>query len=199
MDAQEPDDVRVSGLGEIAAGPTKRVKIVETMFSSRLKRHLFGRVVVLGVGNRLRCDDGAGSWLAEQLAGRPALHAIDAGAVPENHLERVVRSNPDTVLILDAVDFGGAPGDMRILDPESVVASGFSTHTLSLQIAAEFLKARTQARVALLAIQPADVGMGTRMSAEMSRSLELLKGTLLAVLYEHMNEGRARGGDRKHP
>lgn len=199
MDAQEPDERKVSGLDEFGTVLARRVETLEILSPSQLKRHLFGRVAILGVGNRLRGDDGVGSRLAEQLAGRPAVHAIDAGVVPENHLERVVQSNPDTVLILDAVDFGGAPGDMRILDPESVVASGFSTHTLSLQMTAEFLKARAQARVVLLAIQPANIGRSTRMSAAISRSLELLRGTLLAVLHEHMNEGSPRGDGRKHP
>lgn len=161
---------------------------MEVMFPSRLKRVLEGRVVVLGVGNRCRRDDGAGSLLAEQLDGQTGLEAIDAGAVPENYLEKVARLQPDTILILDAADFGGAPGDLRILEPELVGPSGVSTHVLSLQIIADFLKARTQARLAVLAIQPADIGLGTELSEEVSRAINLLKEALISALNEHVNE-----------
>jgi len=133
-----------------------------------------GRVVVLGVGNRFRRDDGVGSLLAEQLEGQTNVHVIDAGAVPENYLEMVARSRPDTILILDAVDFGGAPGDLRILEPELVGPSGVSTHALSLQITADFLRARTQAHLVVLAIQPADIGLGTELSETTDRTMDKL-------------------------
>ncbi len=161
---------------------------VEVTLLSKLKRLLKGRVVVLGVGNRCRRDDGAGSLVAEQLDEQTGVQSIDAGAVPENYLEKVARSHPDTILILDAVDFGGAPGDLRILEPELVSPSGVSTHALSLQIAADFLKARTQARLAVIAIQPAKIGFGTELSEEVSRAVELLREALLSALHEHVSE-----------
>ena len=160
----------------------------EDEFCGQVKRLLVGRVCLLGVGNRYRRDDGAGSLVAEKLDGRTGALVIDAGAVPENYLEKVTRSRPDTVLILDAVDFGGAPGTLSILDPECLSSSGLSTHGLSLQIAAQFLKARTQAKLALLAIQPADIGLGTQLSEEVSRAVERLQETLSAALHQHLGE-----------
>lgn len=179
--------------------PARTDNAVEVSFSSQLKRLLEGRVCVLGVGNRYRRDDGAGSLVAEQLDGRTNARAIDAGAVPENYLEQVTRSNPDTVLILDAMDFGGAPGDLRIFDPEVVGSSGLSTHGLSLQITADYLKARTQARLVLLAIQPADIGLGTELSEEVSLAVHLLKETLLVALHEHVNKQRVRNDSGVDP
>ncbi|MDJ0945287.1 MAG: hydrogenase 3 maturation endopeptidase HyCI [Kiloniellales bacterium] len=161
---------------------------MDVTFLSKLKRLLKDRVVVLGVGNRCRRDDGAGSLLAEQLDGQTGVQAIDAGAVPENYLEKVARSHPGTVLILDAVDFGGTPGDLRILEPELISPSGVSTHGLSLQFTADFLKARTQARLVVLAIQPADIGMGTELSEEVSRAVEQLKDALLSAFHKHLSE-----------
>jgi len=178
----------MSCVTEMVVAPGKRDEAVEALSPSRLKRLLEGRVIVLGVGNRCRRDDGAGSLLAEQLDERTGVQVIDAGAVPENYVEKVARSRPDTILILDAADFGGAPGDLRILEPELVGPSGVSTHVLSLQIIADFLKARTQARLAVLAIQPADIGLGTELSEEVSRAVELLKEALISALHEHVND-----------
>lgn len=171
--------------------PTKSVGVITRTdntagepFAHELQRLLSGQVCILGVGNRFRRDDGAGSLVAERLVGRTGALSIDAGAVPENYLEKVARSHPDTILIVDAVDFGGAPGDLRILDPEAVGSAGLSTHALSLQMAAEFLKTRTGARLAIAAIQPADVGLGTKLSEEVSEGVRLLQETLCAALSE---------------
>ncbi len=162
--------------------------MADTSIAIQLRQVLQGRVCVLGVGNRDRRDDGAGSVIAEHLAGCTAARVIDAGSVPENHLEQIARLQPDSVLILDACDFGGLPGDVRILDPMDLKYSGLSTHSLSLQMAAGFLKARTQARQALLAIQPADIGSGPGLSAPIARAVERVRKTLIAALKQYENE-----------
>ena len=147
-----------------------------------LKRILSGSVCILGVGNRHRRDDGIGSLIAERLAGRLPAQVINAGAVPENYLEKVARLCPDTVLVVDAVDFGGDPGEWRVLDPGALALDGLSSHALSLRMAAEYLSARTQAHVALLAVQPADVGAGTELSDKVSQTMDFLEETLAHAL-----------------
>jgi len=177
----------VVSLIERSGVPMRMLNASEKPFPLQLKQTIDGCVCVLGVGNRYRRDDGAGSLVAEHLVGRTDARSIDAGEAPENYLEQVARSHPDTVLILDAFDFGGAPGDLRILDPELAGSSGLSTHALSLRMTADYLSIRTHARLALLAIQPADIGLGTELSEEVSRAVEMLKETLVAVLNEHVN------------
>lgn len=164
-----------------------------------LRRFLSGKVCVLGVGNRYRRDDGAGSLIAERLAGRTEALCVDAGAVPENYLEKVARSKPDTILIVDAADFGCAPGRVCILDPQSVDSAALSTHALSLRMTADFLQARTSARLALLAIQPADVRSGTEISEEVSRAVERLQETLSEILQMHITQQHPRSGTGAEP
>ena len=120
----------------------------------RLGEHLAGRVCLVGIGNRLAGDDGAGSAVAERLAGRVAARIIDAGIAPENHLEPIVRDEPDTIVLVDAVDFGGEPGSVRMLDPGALSAGGLSTHATSLGMVHDYLRARSPARAVILGIQP---------------------------------------------
>ena len=137
-----------------------------------------GRLCLLGFGNRMWSDDGAGSVLAEWMEGCPGLDSIDAGMTPENHLEKVVKRKPGTVLLLDAADFGGSPGETRLLRAEHLVLSGISTHAGSPQMLASYLEARTGAKVALLAIQPKNTGEGGELSPEVSATLKDLAETL---------------------
>ncbi|MGI9335452.1 MAG: hydrogenase maturation protease [Gammaproteobacteria bacterium] len=137
---------------------------------------------MLGVGNRYRRDDGAGSLLAEALEPRTSALVIDGGCAPENYLEKAARSDPDTVIIIDAVDFGGAPGDVRVLEPASVGPGRLSTHAPSLQMAATYLKTRTRARVTLLAIQPAEWTLGDELSEAVSQTVGALCRALPPML-----------------
>ena len=175
--------------GSIPGHGTRDAKT--TSLRDQLRQLLAGRVCVLGIGNRCRRDDGAGSLLAERLGRRTGAAVIDAGAVPENYLEKVARSHPDTILIVDAVDFGGTAGDQRIFEPESIAFAGLSTHALTLRLAADFLKARTRARLTLLAIQPADIGWGAGLSEEVSRSVGVVEESLLAILGRSANVRQA--------
>jgi len=141
---------------------------------SSLSTFLKGRVCILGFGNRLWRDDGVGSFLAEALQACPGLDAVDGGFVPENHLEIVAARNPDSILMIDATDFGGEPGEVRLLQPGDAALTGISTHAGSPQMLGKYLEARTGARVALLAIQPKDTSEGNELSPEVSATLKEL-------------------------
>lgn len=84
----------------------------------RLKSHLKGKVLILGIGNTLRSDDGLGSILANRLKDKVPFKVIDAGTTPENYLEKIVKEKPESMIIIDAVDFGGVPGEFRLLQAE---------------------------------------------------------------------------------
>lgn len=147
---------------------------MDNQFEDQIVHFLDGRICLLGIGNRYWRDDGAGSVLAEALQACPEFDAIDAGFVPENFLEVIVGKKPDRILFIDATDFGGTAGQVRLLFPDKVAPSGLSTHAGSLQMLAEYLQARTQAQVALLAIQPADTAAGENLSPEVSHTVKVL-------------------------
>ncbi len=147
---------------------------MDSQFETQIAHFLDGRICLLGIGNRYWRDDGAGSVLAEALQACPEFDAIDAGFVPENFLEVIVRKKPDRILFIDATDFGGTAGQVRLLFPDNVAPSGLSTHAGSLQMLAKYLQTRTRAQVALLAIQPADTAAGENLSPEVSHTVKVL-------------------------
>jgi hydrogenase maturation protease len=147
---------------------------MDSQFEEEMVHFLDGRICLLGIGNRYWRDDGVGSVLAEALEACPEFDAIDAGFVPENHLEVIAGKKPDRILFIDATDFGGAAGQVRLLYPDKVAPTGLSTHAGSLKMLAEYLQARTRAHVALLAIQPADTAAGDSLSPEVSHTVKIL-------------------------
>jgi len=150
----------------------------------RLPEHLVGRVCVVGIGNRLAGDDGAGSAVAEALAGRVPGCVIDAGIAPENHVGPIVRDEPDTILLIDAVDFGGEPGSVRFIDVRSLAEAGLSTHAMSLRMFHDYLCARSPARALLLGIQPGQLRLGAALSEEVAGSVEAVASRIAEVVME---------------
>lgn len=78
------------------------------------------KILVAGVGNCLRADDGFGVVAAQQLlAGHvPAeLRVIEVG-IGGIHLIQELFDRPDALVVLDAVDLGKRPGTILVMRPE---------------------------------------------------------------------------------
>jgi hydrogenase 3 maturation protease len=141
-----------------------------------LKSRLKGKVVVLGIGNTLRSDDGIGALLALRIKGKAPYTVFDAGSSPENYLGKVIREKPDTVLIVDAADFGAGAGEMRVLEASGLKAANlFSTHNASLEMAINYLQKDLPADIIILLIQPKCVSLGEKLSPEVSGALDKLE------------------------
>jgi len=133
------------------------------------------RLVLLGVGNPLRGDDGAGPELILRLRNCTEATLFDCEEVPENFLGEIVKTNPKTVVIIDAVNLGMSPGDVAVLEEDSFAALGWSTHHASLRPLIKYLKANTASDVFVLGIQPKSTELGSKVSDEVRQTLDLLQ------------------------
>jgi hydrogenase 3 maturation protease len=141
---------------------------------SHLKLHLAGKVLILGIGNTLRSDDGIGSILAVRLQDKIPHIVYDAGSSPENYLGKIIKDKPDTILLIDAVDFGGKAGEIRMLEGEDIqTVNFFSTHDASISLAISYLKnSLKDVGIFVLAIQPKILAFGDKLSPEISKALK---------------------------
>ena len=131
-----------------------------------------GKVVIVGIGNTLRGDDGFGPALIERLRGKVRAVCLDAGSAPENLTGKIVKEKPDTILIVDALHLGIAPGEYEILKKDEIVKSGLSTHDISPTMFIEYLESQTCANIYMLGVQPKDISFGREMSDSVKKTLE---------------------------
>ena len=146
---------------------------------SRLK----GNIVLVGVGNAMRGDDGAGPALIRELKAHmggehPRITMIDAGEVPENVLMDVVAREPDVIIFVDAADFHATPGTTRLIESCEIRADGFSTHNASLKLSMDFLHRETNSDILLLGIQPAHIRLGEGLSEPVKKAIENISNLL---------------------
>src|SRR4030042_6594637 len=119
-----------------------------------LKKILKGKVVVLCIGNKERGDDGAGPYLADLIKGKVPYDVIDAGMTPENYTGLVIRSKPDTIIIVDAIYFEGAAGEIKLFSGEDLRSGKISTHDVSPKLLIEYLRSSTDSEIHVLGIKP---------------------------------------------
>jgi len=148
----------------------------------RLEALRDSRVVILGVGNILKGDDGFGPLLCEALAGKVAAQVIDAGTVPENYLRPLIKARPQLLLVVDAVDFGGAPGAIDIFTLDQINDVAFSTHALSLRLFVDVLRTEIDVEVLLLGVQPSCTQLGQPVSGPVQAAIRDVGETLMTML-----------------
>jgi len=157
--------------------------------AQRLQACLQGTAVLMGIGNRWRGDDAAGPEVIARLAGRARALCIDAGDAPERHLGEAVEGPPDGILLVDAVDFGGGPGEVALFGLEDLPATLGTTHDVPLSVLMRYLRAMTGADVLLLGLQPETTDFGRRMSAAVDDAVRVVTDALLAQLGESPTVG----------
>lgn len=140
------------------------------------------RVMIVGLGDRMKGDDGAGCLAAETLhkeIRKDNVRVINAENAVENYLGTIEKFKPDTVVIIDAADFGGKPGEIRIMEPEQLRETTTSTHTFSLPLIIHHIRSETGAECTVIGIQPKSTAFSEKLSQEVQKAVSLLAKILL--------------------
>lgn len=146
-----------------------------------LKDRVNGQVVIAGVGNPMRGDDGVGPYLISLLQGRTGAALLDCGDVPENFLGRIVALEPDTIVVVDAADLEAEPGALGVIEREDFASTSFSTHNPSLEPFARYLELETGADIFALGIQPRATEFDSGLSSDVESTAEVLAGMLSEI------------------
>jgi len=144
------------------------------------------RLLVLGVGNELKGDDGGGVELARRLKEEGYLQRgvriIEAGATPENFTAAIRKYHPSHVLIVDVAEMGLQPGSVRIVEKDDMAGLSFSTHVLPLSLLIDYLQNELDAKVVVLGIEPLRLEFGRGISDPVMKGIISLVGLLRKVL-----------------
>jgi hydrogenase maturation protease len=150
--------------------------------------------LVLGIGNILLRDEGVGVVVARRIeAARAAGDAVvpwncrvvDGGTLGLDLLPMI--ADADQVVMIDAVNFGEAPGTVRVLrdgDVQAALSGHVSPHQVGVGdlVAAARLMGTLPPRLTLVGIQPAEIAIGLVLSepvaAAVDEAIELVRREL---------------------
>ncbi|MDP3065323.1 MAG: hydrogenase maturation peptidase HycI [Methanobacteriaceae archaeon] len=135
------------------------------------------------MGNEILGDDALGSFLAQSLIGiDDKIIALDGGVVPENFSGTIKKENPTHILLVDAVEMEEAPGYVRMVEKDEIFNYSISTHSIPISFLIKYLKAGTNATIALIGIQPESMELGEEMSPSVKKSAIVVLNILKDVL-----------------
>ena len=153
-------------------------KRIRPVFEKILK----GKIVIVGIGNIMRRDDGFGPALVNRIKSKTNAMCIDACPAPENHLGSIIKEKPNTVLLIDAVHMEKRPGDYDVFRKQDILRGGFTTHNMSPVMIIEYLEKETKADIYMLGVQPQIIFFGDELSARLNRALRELSNIIVKTL-----------------
>ena len=128
--------------------------------------------ILLGIGNPLNGDDGAGMLVAGQFR-KEGWISLSCGTAPENFTGIIRKTRPDCLVLVDAAAMGLSPGEFRIIPRHKIADVSTGTHQLPLSLLIDFLSdAATQ--IVLIGIQPDRVVSGEEISPRVRAGAERL-------------------------
>ena len=149
-----------------------------------------GKTVIIGVGNLLLKDEGAGVHVAQELQKKrlpAAVEVHDGGVAGIGLLEFFPGASK--VLLIDAADMDLDPGASVRFTPEEVAGKAggprFSTHDVGLLEVLELARTLGQCppEVVIYGIQPKEISWGTELSPEVQatvpRVVEMVLGEIM--------------------
>lgn len=143
------------------------------MLTADLKNVLQTTDLIVTVGNELRSDDAVGPYIFEKCQmSNIKCPIINAGNKPENIIEEAVAKKPKKIVIIDAADFGGKPGEARMISNEHIPETTLSTHAFPLKVIAKIIEDNANVQIDFLGIQPKDVGLGEGLSSEIKQTAD---------------------------
>ncbi len=141
------------------------------------------RVVVVGLGNAYRGDDGVGPAVAERVRGQAGVEVVICELEPSRLLD--AWTGADLALIVDAVSSGAEPGTVHRFDaterrvPTSVFRG--STHALGVGEVIELARAlgRLPGRVLVYGVEGEQFAAGQGLRPIVAAAVEPLASELL--------------------
>lgn len=146
-------------------------------------------VVVVGVGEPFRSDDGLGPRVVAALRGRlaPTVRRVERVGEPTALLD--LWDGASLAVVVDAMRSGAAPGTLRRLEGDEVAAAALaerttSTHGLSVRDAIELGRSlgRLPARLVVYLVEAGEVGPGSEVSPAVERGIAQAADRIAAEL-----------------
>ena len=145
-------------------------------------------VLIAGIGNIFQGDDAFGVEVAQRLARKPlpdGVRAVDFGTRGYD-LAYALMEERDCTLLVDAVQRGGAPGTLYVIEPDLTqldTPADVSPHAMNPLNVFRLVRSMggTWSRVLLLGCEPGDLGSEEEGKMGLSDAVEAAVGEAVAL------------------
>jgi hydrogenase 3 maturation protease len=160
----------------------KEEKLLSNDLNSFLKD--LKNLVVIGMGNELRGDDSVGIVVVRMLKPHinKKLRVFEGHTTPEVFISPTCSLQPSHVLIVDAAELKGKPGEWRLLFSNELNESLLTTHSIPPTEIASNIEQRCNAKVAFIGIQPLKRDINLSLSKDCEKGAIELVNSILFIM-----------------
>tara|TARA_Y100000034_G_scaffold26979_4_gene32130 strand:+ start:1164 stop:1622 length:459 start_codon:yes stop_codon:yes gene_type:complete len=142
--------------------------------------------LIISLGNPIKSDDNIGNLVLDKLQDVLKKNIenrkghdnnivfIRAEISPENFFYQIAELKPDIIYIIDAVDFSGSVGEVKLFEYENILTLPVTTtHTIPITMLSKFV---SFSKIKLIAVQPKEIGVGETLSEELQNKFDVVCG-----------------------
>lgn len=141
----------------------------------------YENLIILGVGNILKSDDGAGCYVVNNLNIDNVL-VIDSQTMPENFTGLIRKNNPSHLLIIDACLMDEKPATIKLVNSEDFSNIGISTHSMSLSYFVKYLQKDLLLKIAFIGIEPKSMDYGEFLTIDVYNNCNKLISVIREII-----------------
>ena len=159
---------------------------MSTPFNNLLGKLKFsGSIVIIGLGNPDRADDGIGIALASRLKAisPERVHSEEERSVEGIVLNLLDHEEVGAILFIDAADFGGKPGEFKLFSSEEIdkFVPAITTHKVPISLLMGLIQQKN-IEPYLLGVQPESLEFLGEMSKSVRKTVSILEKALTQLL-----------------
>ncbi len=129
--------------------------------------------LLLCVGNPIREDDGVGVYIGKTLS-KIGYNVINAEQNPENYIDEIISKRPKNLIIVDAAQFNGKPGDVMFVDAKNIPETSISTHTIPLSVISAIIHNETGSNIFFIGIQIKSMEYKEKLNKEVKETADFI-------------------------
>ena len=138
------------------------------------------KVEVISIGNVLKGDDDIANLVVERLKKQfkdPDYTFVQAGITPENFLLKIKKQDPKIVYFVDAAQFEGEVGDVRLFGLDDIEELEISTHNIPLSFFQDHLK-----NIRLIGIKIKEADFRSGLSPQMKEKFNTIVSEVKEII-----------------
>ena len=143
---------------------------MKPMWQEILQNPSYQKILMAGIGNVLKRDDGVGVYITQHLHHTSRLQGISVEVSIENYIGKINSLAPDVLILIDCMDLQAQPGHWELLPAEKIRGHTTNTHNISLDQVCELF----HSRVYILGIQPMDISLGENLTPMVKKTADAL-------------------------
>lgn len=144
----------------------------------------YSKLIILGVGNELKSDDGVGPYVIDRLmeVSSDSVILIDAQTVPENFTGKIRKEQPSHLIIVDACLMDEEPGTVKVVSRDDFANIGISTHSMSLSYFVRYLEQDNDFNVIFIGIEPKIMEFANALTPNVKEGADSLINDIKEIL-----------------